>query len=232
MIGAMIDELSDEATRILRRGAASSVEEAVDLAMRKLCYGNECGVGGLDGFFDDVWNVLTGKPQSWYTNVSRIQSRLSVVLAGITAIGSDAWSLALSAIPSTVDDYDTATGAIQNALTSIIVTQNHVPDDATISAANDAAGSYESQLSLIQSVQPADIQARVRADQAQTAAGMPSPMASPSDVGKDVFVKTLQERANALGQGIIDWTKYAAWAAGVLAALYGLSKISGGRHAA
>jgi hypothetical protein len=55
---------------------------------------------GMGSWVTDAWNALVGKPQSWYTNLSNIQSQLSVVLAGVTAVGSDLWNTVSSAAGS------------------------------------------------------------------------------------------------------------------------------------
>jgi hypothetical protein len=55
-------------------------------AIRICCSDGRCSSRGLNGLFSDAWDALTGKPQSWYTNVSNLQNQLSVLLAGVTAV--------------------------------------------------------------------------------------------------------------------------------------------------
>lgn len=228
MISGLLEEVSATATSLIRSGKARTPEEAVDLAMQICCSDGRCDSDGrLGGIFSDAWDILTGKPQSWYTNVSNIQSQLSVLLAGITAVGQDAWN-------NTVDgttDYDQATGEIQSAISSIIVTKSHVPEDGTISGAKAVASKYQAQLDLVQSAAP-DLSAQVQADQAQVESMLPAPMTSPSDVGKAVFEQELLDRAEKFGQGVGDFMKYLAWAAGGIFGIYALSKLSGGSRAA
>jgi hypothetical protein len=163
-------------------------------------------LSGLGDTLTDIWNILTGKPQSWYTNVSNIQNQLSVVLAGITAVGSDVWNFvsqsaqgpSATATPASgVDDYNTAIAAINAALAAIIVTQSKVPADSDVSASQATATNYQSQLSYVQSVAP-EVAAQVQADQAQVQSMLPAAMQSPAAVGQAAFVQELSDRANAL----------------------------------
>jgi hypothetical protein len=225
MIAGLLEEVSDKATALIRSGQARTPEEAADLAFKIYCSGEQCDPG-LGGFLTDAWNALTGKPQSWYTNVSRIQNQLSVLLAGVTAVGQDAWN-------GTTDgttDYNQVTSDIQAALTSIIVTTSHVPDDGTIANAQSIVNTYQGQLNLVQAATP-DVTAQVQADQAQVQSMLPAPMTSPSAVGRAVFEQELSDRAAALGQGVGDIVKYIAWAAGGIFGIYALSKMGGSRAA-
>jgi len=172
----------------------------------------------IGGWFGDAWDVLTGKPQSWYTNVSNIQAQLSVVLAGISQVGKDIWNTVSGAAEgptqdgtpaSGVDDFDTAIAAIDQALTSIIVTKSHVPPDSVISAAKATAQKYQRQLDFTTSMAP-EIAADVHSYQDQIARQLPGPMSSPSAVGKEVFMQELEDRAKAFGSGAMDILKWVA----------------------
>jgi hypothetical protein len=226
VIAGLLDEVADQATVLLRNGQARTPEEATDLAIQIYCSGGRCSSRGLDGFFSDAWDVLVGKPQSWYTNVSNIQNQLSVLLAGVTAVGGDIWNSTADG----VSDYGQVTGDIQAAISSIIVTKSHVPDDATIANARSVANTYQGQLSLIQSALP-DVSAQVQADQAQVQSMLPTAMTSPSAAGQAEFEKVLDERASAFGQGLGDIAKYLAYAAGGILGIYALSKMGGSRAA-
>lgn len=239
MISGFLDEVSDHATRLLRQGQARTPEEAADLAIKIYCSGGRCAKPGLGNFFTDTWNALVGKPQSWYTALSNLQNQLSVLLAGITAVGSDTWNAVAQGAQgptqdvgpvSGISDYDQATGDVQSAITSIIVTQSHVPDDGTIAAARSTASMYQRQLDVVQSSAP-DVTAQVAADQAQVESMLPAPMTSPSAVGQATFEQELEDRAKALGQGVSDVLKYLAWAAGGIFGIYALSKMGGSRAA-
>jgi hypothetical protein len=196
MVPGLLDEISDKATSLIKSGQARTPEEATDLAIKICCSDGSCDPG-LGGFLTDAWNALTGKPQSWYTNVSNIQNQLSVLLAGVTAVGQDAWN-------NTTDgttDYNQVTSDIQAALTAIIVTTSHVPDDATIANAQSTANTYQAQLNLVQAATP-DLAAQVQADQAQVQSMLPGPMTSPSAAGQAAFEQELSDRANALLSGL------------------------------
>jgi hypothetical protein len=185
-------------------------------------------LNGLGGTVADIWNILTGKPQSWYTMVSTIQNRLSVALAGVTAVGPDVWNFvsqsaqgpsASSTPASGVDPYETVIPAINAALAGIIVTQDKVPSDADVSAAQATAGTYENQLAYVQSVAP-EVSAQVQADQTQVQAMLPGPMQSPAAVGQATFLQELSDRANALLGGLSIVTMALLGIGGIAAYLY------------
>lgn len=186
----------------------------------------------MGSFVTDAWNALVGKPQSWYTNVSNIQNQLSLVLAGITAIGADLWNTAAVAQGPTqdagsvtgLDDYDTILAAINSAMKSIIVTTSYVPDDPTIAAAQATATNYQGQLSYVESVAP-EMSDVVAADQAQVKSMLPGPMGSPSAAGQQAFADELSARAAALGQGLLDFASYLPWIIGGALGLWLMSKM-------
>lgn len=186
----------------------------------------------MGSFVTDAWNALVGKPQSWYTNVSNIQNQLSLVLAGITAIGADLWNTAAVAQGPTqdagsvtgLDDYDTILAAINSAMKSIIVTTSYVPDDPTIAAAQATATNYQGQLSYVESVAP-EMSDVVAADQAQVKSMLPGPMGSPSAAGQQAFADELAARAAALGQGLLDFASYLPWIIGGALGLWLMSKM-------
>jgi len=182
--------------------------------------------GGMAGWGADIWNILTGKSQAWYTRLSNIQDYLNITLAGVTAVGKDKWNLVSqgSSGPSFdntpvsgVDDYDTVVGDLQSNLTAIIVTQNYVPSDAVIAAAQAAGDKYNAELSTVQQSIP-DVSVQVQADQAKTAAGLPAPMASPAAVGQQVFVDTVAARAKGLVDTGTSLLTYVGIGAGVVVA--------------
>lgn len=172
----------------------------------------------IGNIFTDAWDVLTGKPQSWYTNVSKIQNQLAVVLAGVTGAGSDLWNLvsqsaegpSQTATPASgVDAYDSVVADIDKNMSAIIVTKSHVPTDEAISQAQAAANRYQGQLDFVTSVAP-EMADQIRADQAQVQSMLPSAMVSPAKVGKEVFLQELDDRAKALGAGTMDLVMYGA----------------------
>lgn len=188
----------------------------------------------MGNFVTDTWNALVGKPQSWYTNVSSIQNQLSLVLAGITAIGSDIWDTAAVAQGPTqdggsvtgLDDYATCVAAINAAMKSIIVTTSYLPDDPTIAAAQATATNYNGQLGYVESVAP-ELSDVVTADQQQVSAMLPGPMSAPAVAGQTAFAQALSDRAAALGQGLFDFATYLPWIIGGVFGLWALSKMGG-----
>lgn len=188
----------------------------------------------MGNFVTDAWNALVGKPQSWYTNLSAIQSQLSVVLAGITAVGADLWntvSTAAGSAASGIFDYDSIVSDINARMKDIIVTTDKVPTDQAISGAQNAANQYQGQLEFVKTMAP-EIADQVSADQQAVQSMLPGPMSSPSAAGQAAFEQTLKDRAAALGQGFLDWTQYLAWGLGAAAVMYAISQFSGKRSVA
>jgi hypothetical protein len=186
----------------------------------------------MGGWFGDAWDLLAGKPQSWYTNVSGIQNQLSIVMAGIAEAGRDIWNTVSGAASgpsqdgtpaSGVDDFDVAQAAIDQALTSIIVTKSHVPTDAVISAAKQTAMKYQKQLDFVIASAP-EVAREILAYQDSVAQQLPGPMSSPSAVGRDAFMQELEDRSKVFGQGAMDVLKWVA--IGLLGAglLWGMAK--------
>jgi hypothetical protein len=172
----------------------------------------------IGNIFGDAWDLLTGKPQSWYTKVSGIQNQLAVVMAGVTSAGSELWNLvsqsaegpSLSSTPASgVDDFDSVLADLDKNITAIVVTKSHVPTDEAIAQAQAAANKYQGQLNFVTSVSP-EMADQIRYDQAQVQAQLPSAMTSPSGVAKEVFFQTLDDRAKALGAGTMDLIMYGA----------------------
>jgi hypothetical protein len=185
----------------------------------------------IGNFLTDAWNSLTGKPQSWYTNVSNIQNQLSVLMAGVTAVGSDIWDTVWTAqgdSSNQVDEYDQVVANISAALTSIIVTTSNVPSDAAISAAQATVANYQGQLNYVESVAP-EMSDVVAQDQAQVTSMLPSAMTSPSGVAQQVFADELAKRAAALGQGILDFSAMLPWILGGIAAIMVANSVGGKR---
>lgn len=189
---------------------------------------------GMGSWVTDAWNALVGKPQSWYTNLSNIQSQLSVVLAGVTAVGSDLWNTVSSAAgsgASGIFDYGSIVSDIDARMRDIIVTTNHVPTEQTIAGARAAANQYQGQLAFVKAMAP-EVAGQIDADQQAVESMLPGPMVAPAAAGREAFEQELAARAKALGQGLMDWTQYLAIGLGAAAVLYVASQASGKRSAA
>jgi hypothetical protein len=189
--------------------------------------------GGMNNWITDSWNILTGKPQSWYTQVSNYQDLLNITLAGVTAVGKDQWNQVANMAQgpsqdggpvSGIDDYDTVVNDISSSLKAIIVTQNYVPSDASVSQANAVNTKYAAELSVVQQTLPS-VSADVLASQQQVSNSLPPPMQSPAAVGQQVFVQTVTDRAKAALDTGTSVMTYVAIGAGVLGGVYILSNI-------
>lgn len=187
----------------------------------------------MEGWFGDAWDLLAGKSQSWYQNVSKIQNQLAVVMAGVTAAGRDVWdAVAQASVGPTqdgsplsgVEAYDTVLADIDQSLTAIVVTKSHVPSDAQIAQAAAVARKYQGELDFVSSVAP-EVSAQIAQDQKAVAAMLPGPMGSPSAVGRAEFERQLEDRAKALGQGTFDLVKMLALGAGAVAVLMAMGKL-------
>jgi hypothetical protein len=192
-------------------------------------------MGSMGDWATDVWNILTGKPASWYANVSNIQNQLNVLLGGITGIGKDGWNTYGagsqgptqdgSVLGSGVDDYDTVVNEIQNSIKQIIVTQNYVPSDAAIAQAQADQVKYQAQLDSVFQAN-ADLAALATAGQQQVQAVLPAPMQSPSVVGQQAFTDTVIARAKGMVDTGTSTLTYIAIGAGILGGIYVLTNLN------
>jgi hypothetical protein len=181
---------------------------------------------------------LFGKPQSWYDNLNSIQNQLAVLISGISSVGQSLWDtindqVQTSGAPVQFDSYRTTMDRLSSDMTGLMITSSHTPSDQEIQSAQIALQWWNPELAYARSVTP-EIDSSVQADMEQTAQSVSkAPLRSPASVGTQAFEEDVAKRATALGQGILDWTKYVAWAAGAIFGIYALSKFSGGaRHAA
>jgi hypothetical protein len=191
-------------------------------------------MGSIGAWPTDIWNALTGKPQSWYTQVSNAQDLINLTLAGVTAIGKDAWNSFGSGtqgptqdgsdLTSGIDDYDTVVNTLQSDLTAIIVTQSYVPSDAAIAQAQSDQANYANQLSLVQQAAP-QLAPQVQAGQAQEQAMTPPPMVSPTAVAQQTFTDTIAQRAKQLMDTGTSIMTYVAVGAGIVGGIYILSNL-------
>lgn len=184
-----------------------------------------------------ILDSLFGKSQSWYDNVNKIQNQLAILQAGISAIGQDVWdqiyqtlqgSGATTPAFSQYSDVMSTLGLDQGMM---LVTSSQTPTDGQIGTATSDIATYQPMLDYATQMAP-ELQAQVQSDQSQVQAMVSAaPLQSPAKVGVQVFEQTVADRAAALGQGLMDWTKYLAWGIGGVAVIYALSKM-GGRRAA
>ena len=188
-----------------------------------------------------ILDSLFGKPQSWYNNVNNIQNQLAILQAGISAIGQDIWDQIYNTLQqsgATTPAFDTYTSVMTTlGLDSemMLVTKTQMPSDGQIATAQQDLQTYQPMLTYATQMAP-ELAAQVQTDQAQSQAMVTaSSLKSPADVGVDTFETEVQNRAAALGQGLIDWTKYLAWGLGAVAVIVAANKLNmsgGGRRAA
>lgn len=197
------------------------------------------GVG--DGILDVIAPVY--HPKSWYDNLTSLQNQLAILEAGVSAVGQDVWDTIYANLFDAVnsgnapiaafDAYSTVMDNLTQSSSLLEMTPTVTPADYDIATATDRVPYYQAQLNYAKAVSP-ELLSKVQADQAQVKASVTAagPIKSPSDAGGQAFVQSLQQRAEALGQSLIDWTKYLTWGIGGLLGIYALSKMGGDRRAA
>lgn len=163
----------------------------------------------LRGFFGDVWDLLTGKPQSWYTHLDQDQKALAVRAAEVNAIGEGPWNAVRTSFLETsqgpdIDflSFSDINAGINKAIKSLIITQNSVPSDQEIASAEAFNAQYGRYIDYVKSVLP-ELSARVQedSDAVKEALGTGT-MKSPSSVGRQAFIDEVERRAKILGAGI------------------------------
>lgn len=168
--------------------------------------GDASDFGPKDTYLSKVWDSLVGKSQSWYRNVSDLQDRLSVLMAGVAEVGAGVWDMVFAqAVANGVgmEPYDAVTLTIDQALKQIIVTEHRIPSDSDISQAKNVVDVYSQDLAYIKSIVP-EISKKVSDAQAYVTSILPPPMNSPSAVGRQAFIDEIKKRAGDLGS---DFTK-------------------------
>ena len=166
----------------------------------------------LRGFADwasGVWDILTGKPQSWYTHLDLDQKAFAVRAAEINAIGEGPWGMVRDSYLANTQGPDVdflsfsdINDGITENLKSLVVTKSHVPSDQEISSAEAYNAQYGRYVDYVKSMVP-EVAAQVQADaDAVKAALGPGTMKSPAAVGQQAFVDEVERRAKILGASI------------------------------
>ena len=152
-----------------------------------------------------IWDVMFGKPQAWYTNLSSVQDRLVVAKTGIYEIGKDIWNTISDAYkvamggPQYFSGFEWATEEINKRLKAILVTENYVPSDGEISLASQRASEFQSMVEYAKRILP-EIRGKVESEQAKMEADLKKiTMLSPADVGQQAFWDELKRRAALMG---------------------------------
>lgn len=168
--------------------------------------------GRLNGIFDwigDAWNLLAGKPQSWYDRIDRLQKALAVRMAEIQAIGSSAWDAVRSAYFSETQGPDIdfwsfgqMVDQIDANLKTLILTKSHVPTDDQIGVVEAFEKQYGRYVDYVKGILP-EVRGKVEADSAAVRSALSQgSMRSPTEAGQEEFWKELARRAKLLGAGV------------------------------
>lgn len=194
-------------------------------------------LSGLDGWIAELF----GKSQAWYTRVERAQNALAVLSAEVNSIGRLIWDTIQGTIaaevqrggggglPSRFPGFDFTVDDIDARIREIMITTKHTPSESDISTAESRIPMYRDAVDYAKSIYP-EVAAQVEADAARVAATVSRvPLRSPAEVGEQVFVETLKERAKALGGLGLGTLAIVAAAAAIGLAIYA-SMMRGGRR--
>lgn len=163
----------------------------------------------MGGILSDSWDILFGKPQSWYTHLDLDQKAFAVRAAEVNAIGEGPWNAVREAFFASSEgpgleflSFSDINNGITENLKSLIVTKDHVPTDADIAAAEAFNAQYGRYVDYVKSMVPeAAAQVKADSDAVRTALGTGT-MKSPASVGQQAFIDEAARRASLLGAGI------------------------------
>jgi hypothetical protein len=196
VFGKRIPRLGDDFEEILPEKYPESPYSVKDLS-------------GITDWVGGAWDLLMGKPQSWYDRIDADQKALAVRAAQINAIGESPWNAVRDAyLAATVGPdieflsfFDINAG-IDQRLKSLVITKSHAPSDQEISDAEDYNAQYGRYVDYVTSMLP-ELAASVAADAANAKATLgQGKMVSPGDAGKQQLVDELERRAALLGAGL------------------------------
>lgn len=166
-------------------------------------------LNGITDWVGGVWDILTGKPQSWYTHLDQDQQALAIRAAEINAIGEGPWNtvrdeyMAQAQGPG-VDflSFSDINAGIDQNLKTLLVTKSHVPSDQEIAAAENYNAQYGRYVDYVKSVLP-ELSAQIQADATAVKDALgPGTMKSPSSVGQQAFIDEVERRAKLLGAAV------------------------------
>ena len=164
---------------------------------------------GFTDWVGGVWDLLTGKPQTWYDRVDAAQKALAVRAAEVNAVGAAPWNAVRDAFFAASQgpeleflSFSDINEGITKFLKSLIITRDHAPGDDEISHAENYNRQYGRYIDYVKSMLP-EIAAQVAADaEAVRSALGQGRMGSPSAVGKQALIDELERRAKLLGAGL------------------------------
>lgn len=169
-------------------------------------------LNGLSGFTDwaaGVWDLLAGKPQSWYDRIDRDQKAFAARAAEIRAIGQDSWDMVRSSYLDTTQgpnldflSFREIQDGITSHLSELVVTKSHVPTDQAISNAEAFNAQYGRYVDYVKSILP-ELSAQISDAVAQVQQLLSKgSLQSPTTVGRQVLVDELERRISILGAGL------------------------------
>jgi hypothetical protein len=166
-------------------------------------------LSGINDWIGTAWDILTGKPQSWYNRIDADQKALAVRAAQINAIGESPWNAVRDAYLAQTQgpdidflSFSDINAGIDQYLKSLIITKSHAPSDQEIASAESYNDQYGRYVDYVTDMLP-ELAAQVAADAANAKAVLgQGKMVSPSDAGKQEFVDELERRAKILGAGL------------------------------
>lgn len=164
---------------------------------------------GFSDWVGGVWDILTGKPQSWYTHLDLDQKAFAVRAAEVNAIGASPWSAVRDSYLAQTQgpemdflSFEEINNGITQNLKGLIVTKDHIPSDQEIAEAEAFNAQYGRYVDYVKSVLP-ELSAQVKADSDAVKAALGTgTMKSPSSEGKQAFVDEVERRAKILGAGL------------------------------
>lgn len=165
-------------------------------------------LNGITDWFSDAWNILSGKPQSWYDRIDRLQIALAVRMSEIQAVGAQAWDAVRAAYFATTQGPDVdfwsfgqMVDQIRANLKTLILTKSHVPTDDQIRVVESFDQQYGRYVDYVKQMLP-ELAAKVSSDAAEVRNALSrGSLRSPGEVGREAFWDELARRAKLLGVG-------------------------------
>jgi hypothetical protein len=166
-------------------------------------------INGISDWVGGVWDLLMGKPQSWYTHLDQDQQALAVRSAEVNAIGEVHWNAVrdaymAEAVGPEIEflSFSDINGGIDGNLKNLIVTKSHVPSDQEIASAENFNAMYGRYVDYVKSMIP-ELASQIKSDSDAVKNALGSgTLKSPSSVGQQAFVDEVERRAKLLAVGI------------------------------
>ena len=165
-------------------------------------------LNGITDWFSDAWALLSGKPQSWYDRIDRLQKALAVRMAEVQAIGTSMWNAVRAAYFTETQgpdvdfwSFDQMVSQINANLKTLILTKSHVPTDDQIAVVESFDQQYGRYVDYVKQMLP-ELAAKVSSDAEDVRNALSKgSLRSPGEVGREAFWDELSRRAKLLGLG-------------------------------